>query len=306
MVPGYGTGLFVCTKRAPRVLPKGWQLLAGLLLRDTAQARETCSPAGNAIRAQEPTLIARRYQYEMKTVIIYKWARKLEDAAVRSDGTVDWRNAKMTAGEDDFAALEAAKAIAAGGELIGLTIGDGDASWALARGVQQTTSVSGVANLADNASTAAVLAAAIRAIGGVDVAVIGDSEEYSGVPVALAGLLGWAAVAHVSTASASEGRILIERKQGKDVQTIGIAAPAVIAVSAASAEKSAPGMKEQLAARKRPITKLTLTNIGAPGEDKVVCKGTRLPEVTAARVYDGDPAVAAGQLVAALRDEGVL
>ena len=242
----------------------------------------------------------------MKAVIIYKWARKLEDAAVRSDGTVDWRNAKMTAGEDDFAALEAAKAIASGDELIGLTIGDGDASWALARCVQQTTSVFGVANLTDNAATAEVLAAAIRAIGGVDVAVIGDSEEYSGVPAALAGLLGWAAVAHVSTASLSAGRILLERKQGKDIQTISTAAPAVIAVSAASAEKSAPGMKEQLAARKRPITKLTLSDIGVRGDDKVTCNGTRLPEVTAARVYEGDPAVSAGQLVAALRDEGVL
>jgi electron transfer flavoprotein beta subunit len=242
----------------------------------------------------------------MKTIIVYKWARKLEDAAVRNDGSVDWRNAKMTAGEDDFAALEAAKAIAGSGELIGLTIGDGDASWALARGVLQTTSVTDAPNLIDNSSTAALIAAAVRQIGGVDVVVIGDSEEYSGVPVALAGLLGWAAVAHVSSTSVSDGRIQIERKQGKDVQTISVATPVVIAVSAASAEKSAPGMKEQLAARRRPITKLTLADIGATGSDKAVSQGTRVPETTAARVFDGDPTVAAGQLVAALRDEGVL
>jgi len=242
----------------------------------------------------------------MKTVIVYKWARKLEDAAVRNDGSVDWRNAKMTAGEDDFAALEAAKAVAGDGELIGLTIGDGETSWALARGVLQATSVADAPNLIDNSATAAVIAAAVRQIGGVDVVVIGDSEEYSGVPVALAGLLGWAAVAHVSSASTSGRRIQVERKQGKDVQTISIATPAVIAVSAASAEKAAPGMKEQLAARKRPITKLTLTDIGATLKDKAISQGTRLPETTTARVFDGDPAVAAGQLVAALRDEGVL
>jgi electron transfer flavoprotein beta subunit len=242
----------------------------------------------------------------MKTVIIYKWARKSEDAAVRNDGSVDWRNAKMTAGEDDFAALEAAKAIAAGGELIGLTIGDGDASWALARGVQQTTSISDAPNLTDNASTAAIIAAAVQQISGVEAVVIGDSEEYPGVPVAIAGLLGWPAIAHVSTACAAGGRIQIVRRQGKNEQTISIAAPAVIAISAASAEKAAPGMKEQLAARKRPITKLTLAAIGATADDKVVSMGTRLPDVAAARIFGGNPDAAAGQLIAVLRDAGIL
>ncbi len=242
----------------------------------------------------------------MKTVIVYKWARDAKDAAVRNDGAVDWRNAKMTAGEDDFAALEAAKAIAEGSELVGLTIGDGDASWALARSVEQAILVSDAPNLTDNASTASILAAAIRQIGSVDAVVIGDSEEYAGVPAALAGLLGWPAVAHVSSAGTVEGRVRIVRKQGKDEQTISISAPAVIAVSAASAEKKAPGMKEQLAARKRPITKLTLADLGAGNDEKVSSKATRLPEVTTARIFDGDPAVSAGQLVAALQSEGVL
>jgi electron transfer flavoprotein beta subunit len=259
-----------------------------------------CRPAINSIHDSG------KGRQKMRTVIVYKWARNAEDAAVRSDGSVDWRNAKMTAGEDDFAALDAAKAIAEGSELIGLTIGDGDASWALARGVLQATSVFDAPNLTDNASTAAIIAAAVQQIGSVDAVVIGDSEEYSGVPVALAGLLGWPAIAHVSSASTANGRVQIVRKQGKNEQTISIAAPVVVAVSAASAEKAAPGMKEQLAARKRPITKLTLDTIGVNRADKVACKGTRLPEVTAARIFDGDPALAAEQLVAALRDQGVL
>jgi electron transfer flavoprotein beta subunit len=242
----------------------------------------------------------------MKTIIVYKWARNAEDAAVRNDGSVDWRNAKMTAGEDDFAALEAAKSIAGEDELIGLTIGDGDASWALARGVQQATLIADASNLIDNASTAAVIAAAIRQIGNVGAVVIGDAEEYAGVPVALAGLLGWPAVANVGSASAVGGRLQIVRKQGKDEQTISLATPAVIAVSATGPEKKAPGMKEQLLARKRPIAKLALADIGAGGDDKVLSKGTKLPEVKATRIFEGDPASAAGQLVAVLRNEGVL
>lgn len=242
----------------------------------------------------------------MKTVIVYKWARDAEDAAVRNDGSVDWRNAKMTAGEDDFAALEAAKAIAGDDDLVGLTIGDGDASWALARGVLQAVSVTDAPHLTDNASTAAIIAAAVRQIEDVDVVVIGDSEEYAGVPVALAGLLGWPAVAHVGSAAASDGRVRIVRKQGRNEQTISIAAPVVIAVSAASPEKNIPGMKEQLAARKRPITRLTLAAVGAGCDDRLSSTATRLPETTAARVFDGDPAAAAAQLVAVLRGEGVL
>jgi len=242
----------------------------------------------------------------MKTVIIYKWARNAEDAAVRNDGSVDWRNAKMTAGEDDFAALEAARNISQEGELTGLTLGDGDASWALARGVQQATSIADAPCLTDNASTAAILAAAVRQIGGVDVVVIGDAEEYSGVPVALAGLLGWPAVVGVSSAGAADGRVQIVRKQGTDEQTISIATPVVIAVSAASPEKKAPGMKEQLMARKRAVVKLSLAAINASGEDKALSRNTRLPETTAARIFDGDAAVAAEQLVTALRNEGVL
>ena len=243
----------------------------------------------------------------MKTVIVYKWARNGEDAAVRSDGSVDWRNAKMTPSEDDFAALEAAKAIAEKDRIIGLTIGDGDASWVLARGVKESVSIVDAPKFVDNASTASIIAAAVKNIGDdTDVVVIGDSIEYSGVPVALAGMLEWPILTNVDSACVADGKIQIQRKQGSDVQTINIAAPAVIAVKAASPEKKAPGMKEQLLARKRPVTKQTLTDIGAESGEKMSRVGTRLPETTAARVFNGDPEAVAAQLIAVLREECVL
>jgi electron transfer flavoprotein beta subunit len=242
----------------------------------------------------------------MKTVIVYKWARNAEDAAVRSDGSVDWRNAKMTPGEDDFAALEAAKEIAGQDPVVGMTIGDGDASWVLARGVKESTSVADAPKLVDNASTASILASAIKNIGDVDVVAIGDSNEYSGVPVALAGLLGWPVLTDVDTACAEDGKVRVTRKLGSQVQTLSIAAPAVIAVKAASREKQAPGMKEQLLARKRPISKLALSDLGLDGNESLSCAATRLPEAKAARIFEGEPDAAATQLVAALRDEGIL
>ncbi len=244
----------------------------------------------------------------MKIVVVYKWARDPEDAAVRSDGSVDWRGAKNAAGEDDPAAVVVARTLAeaAGCGVLGLTIGDGDASWALARGAEAVVAVPEAPSLADNAATADLLAAAIRRIGEVDLVVIGDAEAYPGVPAALAGLLGWPALMDVSTATITGGRLVAIRRADDREQTLSLGLPAVLAVAAASAEKQAPGMKEVLAARKRPITSVSLADLAAKPIDRLELRGSRLPEAGSARIFDGTPASAAGQLVAALREDGVL
>ena len=163
----------------------------------------------------------------VKIVVVYKWARDPEDAAVRADGSVDWRGAKMAAGEDDPAVLAAGRAIAAatGGSVVGLTIGDGDATWALARGVEQAVSVPDARSAADNASTATVLAAAVRSIGGVDVVVIGDAESYPGVAPTLAGLLGWPVLLGVASATVEAGRLVGIPPRGDMEQTVSLPLP---------------------------------------------------------------------------------
>lgn len=243
----------------------------------------------------------------MKVAVVYKWSRNAADALVRADGSIDWRGAKMSAGEDDPAALAASVQIAAdaGAELVGVTIGDGDASWVLARGVEGTVSVTDAPPLADNAATAAILAAAVRSIGDVDVVVIGDSRQDSGVAPALAGHLGWPAVLGVETAAFADGAVQATRRVDDRRETVAVAAPAVLGVAADADVDRTPGMKEMLAARKRPVTKVTLADLGVAAED-VESAGFSLPETAPARVFDGEPAEAAAQLVAALRAEGVL
>lgn len=243
----------------------------------------------------------------MKAVVVYKWARTAADAIVRTDGSIDWRNARMAAGEDDPAALAAAKQVAAdtGGTVIGLTIGDGDASWALARGVEQAFCVADAPNLADNGATAAILAAAIRYIGAVDVVVIGDSKQDAGVAVALAGELGWPALVGLHLASMPAARLQAVRKADGVLQTLSLPTPAVLGMSAESDADQVPGMKELLAARKRPLTTLTLSDLGIAPVD-LVALGSRKPDITPSRLFQGEPAQAAAQLVAALRAEGVL
>lgn len=243
----------------------------------------------------------------MKVVVVYKWCRNAADALVRTDGTVDWRNAKMTAGEDDPAALAAAKQIVADvdGDLVGLTVGDGEASWALARGVTKALSVTDAPHTLDNASMAAVLAAAIGQMGDVDVVVIGDSKQEAGVSVALAGALGWPGLVGARTAGAPDGKVRVSRHEDGDIRVMEVDTPVVIGLAADADVDTVPGMKELLAARKREVMQTTLEELGITSSD-VAEVAASVPSVTAARVFDGDPATAVKQLVDALRSEGVL
>ncbi|MCL2781396.1 MAG: electron transfer flavoprotein subunit alpha [Actinomycetia bacterium] len=242
----------------------------------------------------------------MKIVVAYKWARDPQDAAVRRDGSIDWRGARMTAGEDDPAAVTVARAIAAASDrtLVGLTIGDGDASWALARGVPSAVAVGDAPSLADHAATARVLAAAIRRIGEVDVVVIADAEAYPGVPAALAGFLGWPVLLGISDARVEDGRLRATRRIGDAEQALSLPPPAVLGVAAAGAEARPPGMKEILAARKRPVDRLTLADLGVDAIDRLQSRERSAPEARFARLFDGDPEQAAARLVAALRADG--
>ena len=244
----------------------------------------------------------------MNIVALYKWARDPEDAAVRADGSVDWRGAKMAAGEDDPAVLVAAQTIvaASGGRVVGLTIGDGDATWALARGVESSVTVPDAPFFADQAATARVLAAAIDAMGDVDAIVIGDAEGYPGVAPALAGVLGWPVLLGVGTATADGGRLVATRRVGDSEQTVSLGTPAVLGVAAAGAEKQTPGMKEVLAARKRPVTAMPMAALGLEPASDLETRTSRVPVSGSARIFDGDATSAATTLVAALRADGVL
>jgi electron transfer flavoprotein beta subunit len=100
--------------------------------------------------------------------------------------------------------------------------------------------------------------------------------------------------------------VVAVRRAGSDEQTVAVGLPAVVGAVAASAEKQAPGMKEVLAARKRPVTPAPLAELGLVPADRLETRSSRVPQSGSARLFDGDPAAAATQLVAALRADGVL
>jgi len=242
----------------------------------------------------------------MKSIVVFKWLRNPQDARVGADGTVDWGGAKLAPNDDDPAALAVARELGAG-EIVGLTVGDGDLAWAAARGAASTVVVTDAMTGADSAVTGAILAAGVRHIGAADLVLIGDSSWDYGVVAALAGQLGWPAVANVVSATQDGGRLRVTRRIGTVTQILALTGPAVLAVAASRAEQQVPGMKEVLAARRKPVTRLTVADLGGAPEARVLSRGTRLPESTAAKLFDGaDPVAAAAQVVAALRTEGVL
>lgn len=243
----------------------------------------------------------------MKIIVVFKWSRNPQDARVGVDGSVDWRGVKMAASDDDPTAMKMACSIADGGEVIGLTVGDGDTAWAAARGATRTVMVTDVQTDVNSSVTGAILAAAIRHVEGVDTVLIGDSAWDYGVVSALAGQLGWPAVAGVVSATKEQGCLHVTRKMGSESQMLEVKGPAVLAVSASRAEQNVPGMKEVLAARKKPVEKLTVADLALKTETTVNFRGTRFPDTPPARIIDGsDPVTACEQLVAALRADGVL
>ena len=105
----------------------------------------------------------------MKCIVLFKWSMNPQDARVGSDGSVDWRGTKLSPNDDDPAAIVVARDLASGGEVVGLTLGDGDLAWAAARGAAGTVVVTDAPAGPDSAATGAVLAAAVRHLGPADV-----------------------------------------------------------------------------------------------------------------------------------------
>jgi electron transfer flavoprotein beta subunit len=258
----------------------------------------------------------------MRIVVAYKWTCDPEEATVRADGTVDWGRAKPGLSAYDPVAIELARQFAdgTGAELIGVTAGGKGvgtpiaAKAALGRGLDRVVIVEDESLAgAGRAELAAVLAEAIRHIGDVDLVVTGDSSvdvAAKMVPTVLAGALGWPAVAEVTALSGEAGALRVERAIPGGVQVLEISGPAVLAASADAAVPRVPGMKELLAAARKPVELLEFAALKVPAQNAVMTvTGRSRPERKAREgqlIDTADPAKAAAELVAALRRVGAL
>lgn len=243
----------------------------------------------------------------MKAVLAFRWAKNPQDARVSAEGAVDWSGAKMAVSDDDAAAAEVARDLLGEDEIVGLTAGDGDVSWAAARGASRTVCLTDLLPDPDARVTGDALAAGVDHVGDVDIVLIGDGQWDPMVPASLGARLGWLTFGGVVSAAREGQGLRVTQQTSAGTQIVDVAPPVVLAVRARRVEKQSPGMREVLAARKKPVEKLTAAALGAAAPGRVVPRGTALPQSTPVRVIDGaDPAAAAEQLVRALRSEGVL
>lgn len=258
----------------------------------------------------------------MKIVVAYKWAPNPQDATVDAAGVVDWSRAKPGVSEYDPVAGEMARRLAdaTGGEVIGLTAGTKRVDSTMARKAALSRGFDRAVIVADDsledagtAQLAAVLAAAVRHIGDVDLVITGDSSVDVGakmVPTVLAGQLGWPAVAEVSAVSGEAGLLRVERAVMGGTQVLEISGPAVLAASTDAAVPRVPGMKDILAAGKKPVETLEVADLDLPASSATVTvKDTSRPDLLARKgqmIDTADPEAAAAELVTALRGAGLL
>lgn len=257
----------------------------------------------------------------MKIVVAYKWAPNPQDAQVLPDGTVDWARAKSGVSEYDPVAFELARQLAdaTGGEVVGLTVGPASIDSPLARKAALSKGLDRLVVVADDALVdadgtrlAAVLAAAVTAVGDVDVVLAGESSVDVGdgqVPATLAGALGWVCLAGVRSLADSADGLVVERDRPGGTETLRLAAPAVLAVTADAAVPRVPGMKDILGAAKKPTEVLALEGLDVAATVPVTVLGRARPEQGTRRavmIDATDPQAAATELVAALRQSGVL
>ena len=243
----------------------------------------------------------------MKTAIVFKWCRDPQDARVTIDGSVKWGSAKMTASDDDPAAMDVARSLSDESDIIGVTLGDGKPEWAAARGASRTLVVSNFAPQADGNLAADAIKAAVEHAGGVDVVVIGDTDWDRSVAPALAGKLGWPAFFGVTSAETDGDAVRLTCKGADESRVVETSTPILIAAKALEDERNVPGMKQTLAARKKPVEKVTLEGLGVDRESSAASSGTRKPEGEPCTIIDGaDPEQAAAKLVNALRGDGLL
>ena len=188
-----------------------------------------------------------------------------QDIAVAADRTLDYSKAHQVVSEYDLNAIEAAALLAedAGATLYAVSASNAKADdlkvkkSILSRGPAELCMIADDAfAFADARVTARALATLVRGIGEVDLVVCGDgsADMYAGqVDVQLADALGLPVVTAVSAVSVEGAVATCDRMLETQLQTVQVDLPAVISVVPDIALPRIPGMKDILAAGKKPM-----------------------------------------------------
>jgi electron transfer flavoprotein beta subunit len=245
----------------------------------------------------------------MRIIACIKAAPDDADIVVRADRTLDFSRAQNKIGSYDLNAVEAARQLAdqVGGEVIGLSVGAEALAGTklrkdvLSRGLDSLVVVPGDPE-ADSYQSAAALATAIGELGPSDLVLLGagSSDRYDQqVGNQLGAILAVTTLNEVNAITADGGQLRVERVLGDTVQEIGVELPAVLSVTSGINTPRIAGMKDILAAGKKPVTEVA-ANMPAASTRRV---SLLAPEQVDRRrvVVEGDPADVAQQLAQFLK-----
>ncbi|MFI9385683.1 electron transfer flavoprotein subunit beta/FixA family protein [Kutzneria sp. NPDC052558] len=194
--------------------------------------------------------------------------RKLAD----SDHTLDRESADAVLDEINERAVEEALQLqsAHGGEVTVVSVGPDRATdairKALSMGADKAVHVSDEAlHGTDAIGTAKVLAKAVGTIEGVDLVLAGNEAtdgRVGAVPAMVAELLGLPALTHARKVEVDGTTVKVERETDEGVQHLQASLPAVISVNEKINEPRYPSFKGIMAAKKKPVSTLTVADLG--------------------------------------------
>jgi electron transfer flavoprotein beta subunit len=242
----------------------------------------------------------------MNIVVLVKqvpdtWSeRKLTD----SDHTLDRESADAVLDEINERAVEEALLIkeAHGGEVTVVSMGPDRATdairKALSMGADKAIHLSDEAlHGSDAVQTAKALAKAIGTVESVDLVLAGNEAtdgRVGAVPAMLAELLGLPQLTFARKVSTDGSTISIERETDAGVVSLEANLPAVVSVTEKINEPRYPSFKGIMAAKKKPVSVLTLADAGidasevglAAAGSKVVASAPKPPKEAGQKVTD--------------------
>jgi electron transfer flavoprotein beta subunit len=227
----------------------------------------------------------------MNIVVSLKVVPDDQDLQTGSDGTLDTSKAKPVVSSFDLNALEVAALLAASrpdNKLVALTAGSAyldDSKLKkniLSRGPEELYCViDDKLTDADTHVTAHVLAAALKKIENLDLVICGDgsADVYAQqVGIQLGEILGIPTINAVSHISFEGNNVVVERTLETVKEIVELPLPAVVNVTSDSATPRVCGMKEILAAGKKPITTWSLGDLDCSVSESVETAATYVPK----------------------------
>ena len=202
----------------------------------------------------------------MNIVVCCKVVPDDQDIQVAADGTLDYSKAKPIVSAYDLNAIEAAAQLAAaneGSNVVAVTVGGADIDDSklkknvLARGVDELyMTADDACKGLDAHAAAAALADLVAKAGEYDLILCGDgsADDYAQqVDVQLAARLGLPSVNGATKIEAGSGSVTVERTLEDVVEVVEAPLPCVVSVAPDIALPRIPGMKDILAAGKKPM-----------------------------------------------------